>query len=225
MPRRAAPVEKLKEKTLLAAAELFLEKGYAQATTRGIAQKAGVEVSSMNRAFCSKENILCELVVYVLEEQFQSAAQMLRGVTADPLLFYAMETTMQLHMAESSPAVHDLYMTAYSLPNSLHIIQQMITGKLEQIFRAQLPGLTTKDFYELEIASSGVMRNFMARTCDMYFTLERKTICFLEATFRIFRTPEEKIREAISFVQRFDFPDIAGNVIENMLQCLKDRIA
>jgi len=224
MAKRSVQTEKVREKTLFAAAELFLEKGYTETTTRGVAQKAGVDVSSMNRAFGCKENILCELVSYVLSGQFETMTEILRGVTDDPLLFYAAETTMQLYMAESDESIRNLYLAAYSMPRSMDIIHQAVTEKLEQIFKAHLPHLATRDFYELEIASGSMMRGFMARPCDMYFTIERKVNRFLETTFRIYQVPDAKIQEAIEFVRQFDFPDIAKKTIDRMLQYLKDSI-
>ena len=224
MARRSVQVEKVREKTLYTAAELFLEKGYTETTMRGLAQKAGIDVSSINRAFGCKENILCELVAYVLQSQFDMMAAHLKGVTDDRILFYAAETTMQLYMAESDESIRNLYLAAYSMPHSIDIIHQAVTEKLEQIFKAHLPHLQTRDFYELEIASGGVMRSFMARPCDMYFTIDRKVKRFLETTFRIYQVSDEKIQEAIEFVQQFDFPDIAKNTIDRMLQYLKDSI-
>lgn len=224
MARRSVQMEKVREKTLFAAAELFLEKGYTETTTRGIAQKAGIDVSSMNRAFGCKENILCELVAYVLNGQFETISTILKGVTDDRILFYATETTMQLYMAESDESIRNLYLAAYSMPHSIDIIHQTITEKLEWIFKAHLPHLITRDFYELEIASGGIMRSFMARPCDMYFTIDRKVKRFLETAFRIYQVPDAKIQEAIEFVQQFDFPAIAKNTIDRMLQYLKESI-
>lgn len=224
MARRSVQMEKVREKTLFAAAELFLEKGYTKTTTRGIAQKAGIDVSSMNRAFGCKENILCELVSYVLNGQFETISVILKGVTDDRILFYATETTMQLYMAESDESIRNLYLAAYSMPHSIDIIHQTITEKLEWIFKAHLPHLITRDFYELEIASGGIMRSFMARPCDMYFTIDRKVKRFLETSFRIYQVPDAKIQEAIEFVQQFDFPAIAKSTVERMLHYLKESI-
>lgn len=221
MSRRTSN-EKIREKTLYAAAALFLEHGYTQTTTRGIAQKADINVSAINRAFGCKENILCELVTYVLEEQFRTAARRLQGVTDDPILFYAAETTMQLYMAESRESIRDLYLMAYSLPKSMLIIQQTITDKLSVIFQHHLPHLDTKDFYELEIASGGIMRNFLANPCDMYFTMERKIERFLETTFRVYQVSESKTREAIAFVNTLGFSEMVHDIIDQMLQILKE---
>lgn len=223
MARPAVEKEKIRGKVLYVAAELFLDLGYTQTSLRLLAQRANTDLNVINRLFGCKENILCELVTYVLEEQFRTASEKLKGVTDDPILFYAAETTMQLYMAESREAVRELYLTAYSMPRTLNIIQQLITEKLEKIFKSHLPALTTKDFYELEIASGGIMRSFMARPCDMYFTMDRKVARFIESTFLVFRVPDEKIQAAIEFVQQFDFQHTVNGIIDRMLEYLKEK--
>ncbi|MBQ4600046.1 MAG: TetR/AcrR family transcriptional regulator [Oscillospiraceae bacterium] len=224
MEKRAANQhENIRSRVLHAAAKLFLEKGYSSTTTREIAQASQVNVSAMNRAFGSKDNILAELVEYVLEGQFRLAAELLRGKTEDRLLFYAAETVLQLHMAESSEHIRDLYIAAYSLPNTSRIIQRTITGKLEEIFREQLPHLQTKDFYELEIASGGIMRGFITIPCDMYFTMDRKVCRFLETTFKLYDVSAEKIRQAVAFVQGFDYPALAKQAVHSLLAYLEEQ--
>lgn len=222
--RNAEETKLIKKKVLFSAAKLFLTKGFAAATVKEIAAAAGITPSTMLYVFKSKEDILCELVEYVLEGQFHTTETLLKGKTEDKILFYAAETTLQLHMAESSEHVRDLYAAAYSLPKTSDIIQHMITGKLETIFGEHLPHLETKDFYELEIASGGVMRGFMTRECDMYFTMERKVRRFIETTFLIYRVSDEKIDEAIAFVSKFDFEKIARQTIESMVAYLDSNV-
>lgn len=213
--------DEMKSKVLHTAARLFLTKGYANSTVKEIADSAEINIGSLVHLFKNKENILCELVEYVLEGQFEATGQLLKGETEDKILFYAAETTLQLHMAESSEQIRELYSAAYSLPNSSEIIYHTITGKLEDIFREHLPELETKDFYELEIASGGIMRGFMTVPCDMYFTMERKVRRFLETTFLVYRVSDEKINEAIDFVSQFDYEIIAQQTIDRMLAYLE----
>ncbi len=215
--------EEMKSQCLHAAAKLFLSKGYANSTVREIAREAGVSLSAMVRACGTKEDIVCDLVSYVLEGQFKAAEGLLEGITNDKILFYAAETTLQLYMAESSEHMREMYSVSYSLPKSSEIIYREITRKLERIFGEHLPELETKDFYEYEIASAGIMRNFITVPCDMYFTMERKVARFLETTFLVYRVPDEKIKEAIEFVSRFDYPAIAENVISHMLEYLESQ--
>lgn len=215
----------LRSKVLHAAATLFLKNGYEKSTVREIADAAGVHVSAMVRAMKTKEHILYEMVQFVLEMQFESAAKLVKGLTEDKILFYSAETTMQLYMAESDERIRELYSVAYSLPDTSSLIMHTITGKLEQIFGEHLPNFETKDFFELEIASGGVMRSFMTVPCDMYFTMERKVRRFLEATLRIFKVPDEKIEEAVNFVSQFDYPTIAQSTINNMLAYLDGSLS
>ena len=207
----------LHKRILLAAATLFLKNGYEKSSVREIADTAGVHVSALVRAMKTKEHILYDMVEFVLAKQFEAAARMINGITDDKILFYAAETTLQLYMAESNEHIREIYSAAYSLPDTSALIMHTITGKLEQIFGEHLPELETKDFYELEIASGGIMRNFMIVPCDMYFTMERKVRRFIETTFRVYKVSEEKIEEAIAFVSKFDYPTLTQNTINNML--------
>ena len=216
--------ELLKSQVLRTAARLFLEQGYTATTVREISKRSEVEINAMVRAFGNKENILCQLVEYVLEEQFLATEKFLKDITDDPVLFYAAETTLQLYMAESGEQIRDLYSAAYSMPESSALIMRNITGKLEQLFQAYQPDLEAKDFYEFEIATGGVMRGFMTVPCNLYFTMERKARRFIECVFRIFQVPEEKTEEAIAFVSQFDYPTLARQTIESMLEQLDSDV-
>lgn len=212
-----------RRKLLVASAELFLTKGFTATKMREIEGKSGVERNDLIRIFGNKENILAALVKYVLEEQFAAAMKLLQGKTTDKILFYAAETTLQLHIVESSEHLRELYAMAYSLPNTTEIIQETITGKLEYIFKEHLPNLEKKDFYMLEIASGGIMRGFMTIPCNMWFTMDEKINAFLETTFSLYKVPEEKVKEAIEFVSQFDFKQSAEKLIQDMLEKVAEK--
>lgn len=214
----------LRENVLFAATKLFLQKGYSNASTREIAKAANVNVSAMNRYFGTKEGILAELVQYVLEGQFKATKEKLSGITDDRILFYAAETTLQLYIAESGEHIRNLYITAYSLPETSAIIQKTITGKLEFIFKEYLPDLQTKDFFKLEIASGGIMRGFLTIPCDMWFTMDQKVESFLETTFKIYDVPKEKIAEAVKFVSTIDFQTFAEDIINRVFSWIEEAV-
>lgn len=208
-------------KLLHTAAKLFLTIGYDKTTIMKLVAVTNMSCGTVTHAFKTKEDIVCALVPYVLEGQFDFAGDFLKDKTEDKILFYAAETTLQLYMAESNENVRKLYNVSYSLPKSSEIIYRMITAKLESIFKDTLPDWTTKDFYEREIASAGVMRNYMSVPCNMYFTMDRKVKGFIESTLLLYRVPDEKIREAIAFVSKFDFETLAKRVIDGMLADLE----
>ncbi len=213
-----------KSKILHAAAKLFLAIGFEKSTIVKIAEEANVSRGSIGFFFKDKEALLCELVAYVLEGQFEATTKLLEGKTKDKVLFYAAETVLQLHLAESSEHMREMYNVSYSMPNSANIIYHAITGKFEDIFKEYHPDWQTRDFYEREISTAGIMRNHMSVPCDIYFTMERKIKAFLEATFLVLEIPKEKIGEAVEFVSQFDWKKIAQDVIEQMLNFLESKI-
>lgn len=212
----------MKNNVLFASAKLFLEKGYTNTTVVEIANTAQINRGSLLNLFHNKEDILAALVKYVLDGQFTAAEKMLQGKIDDKILFYAAETTLQLYMAEFGECTRDLYNCAYSMPKSMKIIQQAITAKLEYIFKEHLPNLETLDFYKLAIASGGVMRAFMVAPCSIWFPMEQKVESFLQATFKIYDVPQEKIRECIAFVSQIDYKTVAQETIDNMIHYLEE---
>lgn len=218
----AEQISGMRRKLLIASAELFLTKGYSATTMLQISEKSGIDKGALIRIFGSKENILAALVRFVLDEQFEHAEKLIEGKTKDKILFYAAETTLQLHIVESSENIRELYAAAYSLPNTTEIIQETITNKLEHIFKEHLPDLDTTDFYMLEIASGGIMRGFMTIPCSMLLTMERKIKAFLETTFAVYKVPDSKVKEAIDFVSKIDFAKSANDTIQSMLKKVAD---
>lgn len=207
---------------LYTAARMFLEKGYEAASVRQIASAAGINVNTMVHDFGAKENLLCELVEYVLKGQFSATKKLLLGMTEDRTLYYAAETALQLHMAECSEAARNLYRSAYSLSLPSELIQRNVAEKMTSVlFREYLPDYSLEDFYRLEIASGSMIWGYMAIPCDEEFTIDQKVDCFLDAALRIYRVPEEKIAEAKAFVKRFDYPTIAKQTIADMLTFLE----
>ncbi len=72
-------IDNTRERILRAAADIIAQKGYARATTRGIAEAAGVNEVTLFRHFGSKRNLLSELI------QTRSALPDLAGVIQNQL--------------------------------------------------------------------------------------------------------------------------------------------
>ena len=180
------------QKVLRAAVALFLEKGYTRTTTGEIAKAAGIGQSSFFHVFPSKEALLLELVKRMFSGQFALAGQ--HSGEQDPVLLYAVETALQLHIAELTEPLRKLYVTAYTLSSTSAYLHRSTAKRLEGIFGDNLPDAEAKDFYEMEIASTGMMRSFAAVLCDMYFTVERKIARFLECALKLCNVPPERRR-------------------------------
>lgn len=220
---RSEKYELTKNRILHTAAVLFLTNGYEATSLKAIAKAAETNTGALNRSVGSKDEILAFLVRFVLEEQFSKATEFVKGKTEDKILFYCAETVLQLYITESNENIRELYSVAYSHPTTTKIIQNIITEKLEYIFKEHLPHLESKDFFEKEIASGGIMRGFMTVPCDRYFTMERKVAAFLETTLLVYEVPKEKIKQAIEFVSQFDYKKIAGDLVDSMLEKIQNE--
>lgn len=224
----ARPLNRKKEETksliLHSAAKLFIEQGYSNTRIKDIASEANVSYNDVFRLFEEKDNILSELVGLVLEFQFEKSIEITKQYTDDKLLMYAFETVLQLHVAESLEHIREMYLVSYSLPNSSKVVYKTVTSKLEYIFKDRLPGLETKDFYELEIASAGIMRGYISVPCDMYFTMDRKIKIFLETLFKIYDVTKEEIKEIIKFIEKFDFKKYSDEILNSLFNYLESKI-
>ena len=218
MPLRGKQASGLltQQKMLRAAVKLFLEKGYEGTTTAEIARAAGMTPSSFFRAFPSKEALLLELDKRMFSGQFALAEQ--RSTAQDPVLLYAVETAIQLHIAELTEPLRELYVTAYTLPSTSAYLYRSTAKRLEGIFGDYLPDAEAKDFYEMEIASAGMMRSFMAVPCDVYFTVERKIARFLECALKLYNVPVERRREVTATVLQLDLHAMAAGIIRTTVQ-------
>ena len=217
--------EKGKTRTLVlhSATKLFIEKGYTNTRIKDIADDSGVGYNEIFRMFVDKDNLLSHLVNLVIEHQFEKSIEYLKEQSEDKLLLYIFECVLQLYICEINDNIREMYAVSYSMPSTSHKIYDYITEKLENVFHKYLPEYETKDFYELEIASAGIMRGYIINPCNMYFTIERKIAKFLETSLKIYEVPHEKINEAISFVNQFDMKSLAKEVLDTLFEYISNR--
>lgn len=130
------------QKVLRAAVALFLEKGYAKTTTAEIAAAAGIRQSSFFHVFSSKEALLLELVRRMFGGQFDLAEQHNNG--QEPIFLYAVETALQLHIAELTEPLRELYVMAYTLPTTADYLYRTTSKRLQVIFADYLPDAQPK---------------------------------------------------------------------------------
>ena len=69
------------------------------------------------------------------------------------------------------------------------------------------------------------MRGFMARQCDMYFTLDKKLSRFLRMTFDVFSVPEKVQQKALEYLAGLDIRKIAGDVTQRMFAALEEKFS
>lgn len=213
----------MRAKLLHAASVLFVRNGYQNTSVEEISRFVGE--SSNNaffRAFGSKENALLELMPVVLNAQLGLAGKLLGERAADKVLWYALDTAVEYYATEGSEALRDLYLAVYTLPATSDLIYKMMAPRLLDIFGEYFPEYEEKDFYELDIASAGIIRGYISVKCDMYFPLKQKIQKSVEATLRLFRVPEEKIRQTVDTVLSMDITAQVRQATDEMLSGLEE---
>ena len=209
-----------KRKILTACVRLFLEQGYKNTSVSQIVEAAGVARGSYLNLFPIKDRILLELVETMFGGQF-GAARSIADSTLPPVYTYAAETAIQLTLTELNENLREIYIEAYSVPDTAEYIYLRTTAELKQIFGANFPGYSDSDFYEMDIGTAGLMRNYMARKCDIHFPLERKLSRFLTAALRVYKVPEEEQKQVLAFIQTLDIRAIATEVMYRLFAMLE----
>ena len=208
-----------KRKILTVCVRLFLEQGYKNTSVSQIVDEAGVARGSYLNLFPTKDKILLDLTETMFGGQF-GMARSITDTKLPPVYAYALETAIQLTLTELNENLREIYIEAYSLPETSEYIYLHTTAELKQIFGGNFPDYSDSDFYEMEIGTAGLMRNYMARKCDIHFPLERKLSRFLTAAMRVYRVPEDELEQTVRFVERLDIRSIAERVMHSLFQTL-----
>ena len=111
-------------------------------------------------------------------------------------------------------------MEAYTYPATAEMIHQRTAKELQKAFGSYLPDCAESDFYEIELGTAGVMRGYMVRKCDPYFTLEKKISRFLEMSLSVFQVPPEERARIQAYVAAADVRAAAQKVMGSLFASL-----
>lgn len=216
MAKRKDSLESRK-RILSACVKLFIENGYINTTMAEIENEANVSNSTFQNLFRSKSGVLMDLVEFMFSNQF-SVAEKLTGKNIKPIFIYAVETSIQLTLTELNENLREIYVEAYTFPQSAEYIYQKTSTALYRIFGQYLPGYTESDFYELEIGTAGIMHSYMAKPCDKYFTLEKKLQRFLSMSLSAFSVPPEEQKAVLDYMSGIDIRKTANLVMQALFK-------
>ena len=214
--------ENAKRRILSACVKLFIEQGYSQTTMSDILSLADVSAGTFQNIFRTKDGVLMELVQFMFENQFDFANKIIdkTGTAASAVMLYETETAIQLTIAELNENLREIYIEAYTYKETAEYIHRQTSKKLYEIFGSYLPNYSESDFYELEIGSAGIMRGYMARPCDIYFTLEKKLERFLTMSMSAYSIPNEERQAALSYIMNIDIKNTANMVMQYLFKSL-----
>lgn len=211
---------KTRNKILTVCVRLFLEQGYKNTSITQITEDAGITRGSFQNFFPTKDAVLMELVRTIFDGQF-CVARKIVGDNLPPVYVYAVETAIQLTLTELNESLREIYIASYTLADTAEYIYLQTTEELVQIFGKNFPEYTECDFYEMEIGTSGLMRSYMARKCDIHFPLEHKISRFLTAAMRVYKVLEEEQERVLDFVSELDIKAISTEVMYKLFAMLE----
>lgn len=210
----------LKKRVLACCVRLFLEQGYHQTTLAQIYKETNISASSFQHLFQTKDGVLYDLTKVMFNSQFKMARSMSKKQL--PLLYiYATETAIQLTITELNENIRDIYIEAYRMPKSTELIYKKMSVELANIFKDNFPGYTAQDFYEMEIGTSGLMVNYMAKKCDENFSIETKIERFLVSALRIYKVSEKEQAEVLAYIKSLNVRKVAEEVIKKLFVMLE----
>lgn len=212
--------EESRKKILSACVRLFWVQGFRKTPPKQILQEAGVSAGTFYNLYKSKAGVLMELTDFMFSQQFGIAGKLSAG-GASPALVYALETSIQLALTELNENLREIYIEVYTQSDILERIRQKTTAELQRIFGPYLPECSASDFYEMDIGTAAIMRGYMERPCDLYFTLERKIECFLRMTLTVYHVPEAQISEILQTIAALDIRTIADSVMQRLFTALQ----
>ena len=218
--RNEEETKKIYSNVLMASTALFIEKGFERTTIMDIAKKSGIPKSKILYEMKSKEDILGMLVTEFLDGVMEASDAVSTKLTDDRLLIFMANEVLQIYMAEMSEDMRNLYLSGYSMPKTSEAVLRRRTEMLFEKFGDMFPTFALKDFYELEIASMGIMRAYMSVPCDMYFTLENKTDRLLTTMLKIYDITVEEIDRVKEFIKKIDFETVANNAVKSVFKDL-----
>lgn len=211
---------KTRKKILSVCVRLFLQQGYKETTVTQIVREAGITRGSYQNQFPTKDAVLMELVKTMFSSQFDMARS-IAGDDLPPVYTYAVETSIQLALTELNETLRELYIESYTHPDTAEYIYLQTTSELKNIFAPYLPDHSESDFYDMEIGTSGLMRSYMAKRCDIHFPLQRKLECFLTAAMRVYRVPEEDQEKVLAFIAVLDIEAVASKIVQKVFAMLE----
>ncbi|MBR6571801.1 MAG: TetR/AcrR family transcriptional regulator [Clostridia bacterium] len=208
-----------RRRVLAACARLFLEKGYTNTRMVDILREADVSSSSFQNIFRTKDGVLTAFVEIMFSGQFDAARQ-LAADAPTPAHVYAVETALQLALTELNENLRDIYLEAYTCPETLSLIHRRTARELQAAFGAYLPEATAADFLEMEVGTAGLMRAYMVSQSVPDFPLERKISRFLEMSLSVFHVPEDQRAQIIAHVATLDVCALARRVMDALFESL-----
>ena len=188
---------------VLMGCNMFLEKGYTNASTKAMCDELGISTGNFNFHFPKKDDLLAVLVEELCDFQWnlmEEEAQ--EGVNS--LLAYCLELTSMVSASEQDENIRDFFVSSYTIPITLNIIRKNDIEKMKKVFSPYCKGWSEEKFREAEDIVSGIEYAALMTT-ETSSPLEIRIELALTTIMRLFSIPEEIIQTKVKKVLAMDY--------------------
>lgn len=217
-------MDKVRDKVLTAAKELFIMQGYKKTTILQIVERSGVLTGSIYHFFKNKEDIFKTIVLDLFDMGDRLVVDSL-GEEMNPSLRSTILCMLELVAVELNDRICELYYEAY---NSNIIFESMVTRGTEfaqTLFRDYNPSFAYDDYYVRVMALKSVMRSFITHR---YLNRQKSLLSFAEVfidmilpTFNIERTEIDQVKSDVRGITN-QLNEMAANLINKQMAFMKN---
>ena len=211
----------MKTKIIQTTLQLFLEKGYTNTTSTEIAKALGISKGNLTFHFPTKEDLLLDLLKRLCEFQWNIVK---RNLNIDNLaLAYCIEISIMAWICENNLNARELYLAAYRQDNSLKMIRDLDTVKIENVFRKYHPEWKRENFKNAEYLISGIEYALLCSAKDNDYPINNRLSITLRLMLSILGVSEDEIKMLIDEVYSLDCEALGNQVLNEFIKYINEQ--
>jgi AcrR family transcriptional regulator len=178
---RDSQSDEVRGKVVEAAFQLFIEKGYEEATIRQISERSGVSSGSIYHFFADKEGVFLDLTLKVFETTLQ-VAEHAAARHKDAYLILALKWAYLVRVFSADRRAAELFSVAYRSWKISRELLRVATARHRKILGAVLAEWNEEQFFIATLQLAGVLSILVDERVNLDALDEEKRIRALLST-------------------------------------------
>ena len=189
--------DEVRSRVVKTALQLFIEKGYEEATIRQISELSGVSSGSIYHFFSDKEGVFRHLTLQVFETTLQVAEH---GAARhkDAYLTLALKWAYLVRLFSADKRMAELFSVAYRSCKISRELLRVATSRHQKVLGAVLPDWNEDQFFVATLQLGGVLSALVDERVNLDSLNEEKRIrALLSIAFYAFGVEPDRIQGLI----------------------------
>lgn len=211
----------MKTKIIQTALRLFLEKGYINTTSNEISKALGISKGNLTFHFPTKEDLLLDLLKRLCDFQWIIVKNNLNNDNL--VLAYCIEISIMAWICENNINAKELYLAAYRQDNSLKMIRELDTIKIENVFKKYKPNWVKENFKNAEYLISGIEYALLCSAKDKDYPINNRLAITLRLMLSILGVSDNEIKALIDEVYLLDCEALGNKVLNEFIKYINEQ--